>query len=151
MKKIIKKVLVILLTVFVGIQFIPTERNESEVILKSDFVKYYDAPNDIANILQTSCYDCHSNNTEYPWYNKIAPISWMLAEHVEEGKEEVNFSVFGDYSVKKQKSNLKSIVKHVNNGKMPLSSYTLIHSDAQLSDDEKNELETWLNELRDNL
>ena len=75
----------------------------------------------------------------------------MLAEHIEEGKEELNFSTFGDLSSRKQKSKLKSIIRHINNGEMPLSSYTLVHSDAILSNSEKDELDIWLNELRDNL
>tara|TARA_R110002072_G_scaffold238038_2_gene395437 strand:+ start:23553 stop:24008 length:456 start_codon:yes stop_codon:yes gene_type:complete len=151
MKKIIKKILLILLIAFVGIQFVPTDRNESDVVLESDFIKSQNVPDNLASLFQTSCYDCHSNNTKYPWYNRIAPVSWMLAEHIEEGKEELNFSTFGDLSSRKQKSKLKSIIRHINNGEMPLSSYTLVHSDAILSNSEKDELDIWLNELRDNL
>ncbi|MBL1279343.1 MAG: heme-binding domain-containing protein [Fluviicola sp.] len=151
MKKILKRTFLVLLIAFVGIQFIPTTRNISDVVLDSDFIKAHNAPENLATLLQTSCYDCHSDNTNYPWYNKIQPVAWMLEEHVEEGKEELNFSTFGDLSSRKQKSKLKSIIGHINNGEMPLSSYTLIHSDAILSESEKSELDTWLNNLRDNL
>jgi len=151
MKKILKRTFLVLLVALVGIQFIPTVRNVSDVDLDSDFIKTHKVPKNLATLLQTSCYDCHSNNTNYPWYNKIQPIAWMLEEHVEEGKKELNFSTFGDLSSRKQKSKLKSVIGHINNGEMPLSSYTLVHSDAILSNSEKDELDIWLNELRDNL
>ena len=151
MKKIIKKILLVLLIAFVGIQFVPTDRNESAIVSENDFIQFHKVPKNLANLLQNSCYDCHSNNTKYPWYNRIAPVNWMLAEHIQEGKKELNFSIFGALTPRKQKSKLKSIISHINNGEMPLSSYTLIHSEAILSKNEKSGLESWLNELRDNL
>lgn len=151
MKKLLKKVSIVLLIGFVGIQFIPTELNQSNEVLVSDFIQTFDAPENIAYMLQTSCYDCHSNNTKYPWYNKVQPVAMMLQSHVDEGKEELNFSEFGDLSSRRMKSKLKSIIEHINNGKMPLSSYTLIHRDAILSAENKIELEEWLTDIRDNL
>lgn len=149
--KILKSIGVILLVVIVGIQFIPKARNQSDEILSTDFIKTFNAPDNIGSLLKTSCYDCHSNNTNYPWYNKIQPVSWFLAIHIKVAKEELNFSEFGDYSSRKQKSKLKSIVSQIKDKEMPLSSYTIIHRDAILSESEKLELENWLNELRESL
>lgn len=149
--KILKSIGVILLVVIVGIQFIPKARNQSDEILSTDFIKTFNAPDNIGSLLKTSCYDCHSNNTNYPWYNKIQPISWFLEGHIEEAKEELNFSEFGAYSKRKQKTKLKSIASQIRDNEMPLSSYTLIHRDAQLSEIEKSLLENWVNDLRDSL
>lgn len=148
---ILKISIFILFVVFVGIQFIPTARNQSNEVLATDFIKSFNAPNNIESLLKTSCYDCHSNNTNYPWYNKIQPISWFLEGHIEEAKEELNFSEFGAYSKRKQKTKLKSIASQIRDNEMPLSSYTLIHRDAQLSEIEKSLLENWVNDLRDSL
>ena len=86
---VLKKIIFFLLIVFVGIQFIPTNRNQSDEILESDFSKTFNVPSNIQNLFKKSCYDCHSNNTSYPWYNKIQPASWFLEKHIKEGKETI--------------------------------------------------------------
>ena len=149
--KFYKKVLIVLLVAFVGIQFIPTNRNQSNEVLSSDISLTYDVPENIQSILKTSCYDCHSNNTEYPWYNKIQPISWLLEGHVEEGKSDLNFSEFGSYSIRRQKSKLRSMESQIEHDEMPLSSYTLMNRNAKISDQEKLLLIDWINNLRDSL
>ncbi len=152
MKRTLKKIILpILLIAFVGIQFIPTNRNQSDEILPSDITKVFEVPDNILQLLQNSCYDCHSNNTNYPWYNKIQPISWMLENHIQEGKEEVNFSRFGDYSTRKKKSKFKSIISQLKDGEMPLWSYTLIHRSAQLSEEERKMLVDWMQAQREAL
>ena len=149
--KWIKKIVVVVLVALVGIQFFPAKRNQDKTILNSDFTKIYDVPENIQNTLKTSCYDCHSNNTKYPWYNKIQPITWLLENHIAEGKAELNFSEFGFYSKRRKKNKLKSIASQVKDNEMPLSSYTLIHSDAKLSEKDKKEFITWIEKLKDNL
>ena len=131
--KILKIILLILLIVFVGIQFIPTKRNQSTDVPITDFMTVNTVPQNVSNALKTSCYDCHSNNTSYPWYNKVQPVAWILENHIEEGKAELNFSEWENYSERRKKSKLKSIVSQIEDGKMPLSSYTLLHGDAKLS------------------
>ncbi len=145
--RILKILGLVLLVGFVGIQFIPTKLNQSDYIPKSDFTEVFEVPENINTILQTSCYDCHSNNTDYPWYNRVQPFSWYLNDHIEKGKEELNFSEFGDYSSRRQRSKLRSISSQVEDGKMPLSSYTLIHWDAKLSYREKEEFITWTDSI----
>jgi len=149
-KKILKKIVIVLAVIFVGIQFVPTKRNQSTEVLDTDFITLFNAPDNIKTMLKTSCYDCHSNNTIYPWYNKIQPISYFLEGHIDEAKEELNFSKFGSYSKRKQKSKFKSLAKQVKKKEMPLPSYTLIHRDASLSDDQILEFTDWVYQLEPN-
>jgi hypothetical protein len=149
--KILRKVGLLLFIVFVGIQFIPTTRNESDKILDSDIIRTFNPSEKISNLLRNSCYDCHSNNTIYPWYNKLQPISWFLEGHIKEAKAELNFSEFGSYSNRKVKSKLKSIISQIKDDEMPLSSYTLMHPNAKLSESDKLILESWFKELKDSL
>ena len=145
--KFFKISLLVLLIVFVGIQFIPTKRNQSENVPKTDFIIVNNAPKNIKNTFQTSCYDCHSNNTSYPWYNKVQPVAWLLENHIEEGKAELNFSEWNNYSDRRKKSKLKSIISQIEDNKMPLSSYTIIHKNANLSIEQKNEIINWISKL----
>jgi hypothetical protein len=143
--KIFKIILLILVVVFVGIQFIPTKRNQSGSVPTTDFMVVNTVPQNIKNTLQTSCYDCHSNNTYYPWYNKVQPVAWFLEAHIEEGKAELNFNEWDTYSNRRKKSKLKSIVSQIEDEEMPLSSYTFIHGDANLSPQQKEEIINWVN------
>ncbi|MDD3722967.1 MAG: heme-binding domain-containing protein [Lutibacter sp.] len=145
--KVLKIILLIMLLVFVGIQFIPTNRNQSNIVPATDLMMVYNVPKKVEVIFKTSCYDCHSNNTVYPWYNKIQPISWMMQGHIKEGKTELNFSKFGSYSERKQKSKFKSILSQVKDGEMPLSSYELMHKNAKLSENDKKDIEDWVNKM----
>jgi len=151
MKKHIKKIGIIIVVLFIGIQFIPKNYNKSNKISTTDFITTFQTPKKIASQLKISCYDCHSNNTTYPWYHKIQPISLFVDHHIKEAKEELNFSEFGRYSKKKQKSKLKSIINEIKDDEMPLWSYTLIHRNAIISEKDKKKLEEWLTNLRDSL
>jgi hypothetical protein len=147
----LKGIGLVILIVLVGLQLFPTRTNQSKDISSTDFLLTYKVPENIGNILQTSCYNCHSNNTEYPWYSRVQPIGLLLESHINEGKIELNFSEFESYSVRKQKSKLKSMVNQVEKGEMPLSSYTFIHRGARLSQDSKKALVNYLNSLQDSL
>lgn len=146
-----KKIGFILLVVIAGIQLIPATRNQSDEVSEHDLINNFDVPENIQLILKKSCYDCHSNNTNYPWYNKVQPISWILENHINEGKAVLNFNDFGAYSNRKQKSKLKSIRNQIYDGEMPLYSYTLIHNNAKLSENEKNEIFNWVDKMYNNL
>lgn len=149
--KVVKKIALVLLVAFVGLQFIPTERNQSDSVPSTDFMLINNVPENIQNKLQVSCYDCHSNNTQYPWYNKIQPVAWFLEDHVKEGKAELNFNEWDSLSNRRKASKLKSIISQIEDDKMPLSSYTLIHRDAVFSDTEKQELIQWMTQLKDSI
>jgi len=142
---------IVILVALVGIQFIPTTRNQSSEVLDTDFIKVFSPPRKIENLLRVSCYDCHSNNTNYPWYNRIQPASWFMEGHINDAKEELNFSVFGDYSGRKKKSKLKSIMSQIDESEMPLSSYTMIHRNARLSEDQRQMFMEWVEKIRDDL
>ena len=99
MKKTLKWFFIVGLITLVGIQFIPADVNKQEVISSSDIRNVYDVPDNVMNILENSCYDCHSNNTNYPWYSLVQPIRLIMDHHIEEGKEELNFSeISADYN-----------------------------------------------------
>ena len=146
-----KRLILIVVIVLIGIQFIPTKRNTSTVLLETDISKSLSVPVEVQNIFKRSCYDCHSNNTNYPWYNKIQPISFLLENHIKKGKKELNFSKFGTYSKRKQKSKLKAIYNQIKDNEMPLWSYTLIHRDAKLSEKDRDLIKQWATKLLDSL
>lgn len=146
-----KKILLALFIVFIAMQFIRPAPNSSNTVQTADMVTHFNTPANIAGILKTSCYDCHSNNTRYPWYANVQPIGWLLANHVTDGKEELNFNEFTTYSKRRQLSKFKSIQNSVKDGSMPLSSYTLLHSDAKLSEESKTSLLQWTAKVIDSL
>ena len=149
--KIVKIIALVLLVAFVGIQFIPTERNQSYTVPETDFMLVHNVPETIQKKLQVSCYDCHSNNTQYPWYNKIQPVTWFLEDHIKEGKAELNFNEWDSLSSRRKSSKLRSIIKQIESGEMPLDSYTLIHKDAKFSEAEAEELINFITQLKDSL
>lgn len=147
----IKKILLAALIVFIAIQFIRPARNESGQPSPADISKIDSVPGNVQAILKTSCYDCHSNHTNYPWYSNIQPAGWWLASHIKEGKAELNFSEFGQYSIRRQRSKLFAIAKSIEDGTMPLPSYALVHSNSRLTTHEKALLINWANKTKDSL
>jgi len=149
--KIIKTSLLGLLVVFLVIQFIHPAKNVSAQANPQDIGALYPVPDSVKLVLQKACMDCHSNNTRYPWYNNIQPVAWWMNDHVTEGKRELNFSEFGVRTPEKQAKKLRKMAKEVQEGEMPLSSYTWIHKEAKLSEQEKNLLIGWANSLADKI
>ena len=152
MEQFIRKILVIGLIIFLLMQLYQPARNDySGQVLPTDVAKVYKVPPEVQATLTTSCYDCHSNNTVYPWYSYIQPARMLLDSHIEEGKGELNFSEFGSYSNRKQETKLKSIGSQVKSGEMPLDSYTLLHKDAELTTEKKRTLLNWIENIQDSL
>ncbi len=151
MRKIIKIVLIILLVAFISIQFIRPKKNASMEITENQITAKLPIPADVHQILKVSCYDCHTNNTYYPWYWQVQPVAWFLNDHINNGKRHLNFSEFATYSIRKQYKKLDEIGKEVKSGDMPLTSYTLIHSDAVLTAAQKMAIETWVNNSKKNM
>lgn len=152
MKSLLKALVVIGLVAAVAIQFIgrPDRTNPPEdpaLTLTSRVA----VPAGIQKVLDRSCGDCHSHRTRWPWYSSIAPVSWLVAQDVAEGREHLNFSVWGSYSLKRQAAKLEDISREVDKGEMPMKKYVLIHADAQLSEEEKDALCTWAETLSDSL
>jgi hypothetical protein len=143
-----KKVLIGLIVVLVGIQFIRPEKNEGVAETPQDVTHFVKVPASVMTTLKLACYDCHSNHTNYPWYANVSPVSLWLANHVEEGKDELNFSNFAQYEKKRMDHKLEELGEEVEEGHMPLQAYLLIHHDAKLSETQKQELVEWAKAAR---
>ncbi|MHA4808752.1 heme-binding domain-containing protein [Flavitalea flava] len=143
-----KKILLSFLVILILIQFIRPAENRSGSLSSNDITRRYPIPDTVLHILQRSCYDCHSNNTFYPWYNRIQPVAWYLQYHVDQGKWDLNFSEFGSYPAKKQAKKLKEITEQIKEDGMPLDSYLWIHGNARLTEGEKKQLMGWADSLK---
>jgi hypothetical protein len=143
MKKILKALLLVLIAVFVIIQFIRPTKNAGEEIASNQITAIHQVPENVQQILKVSCNDCHSNTTHYPWYSKIQPVAWFLADHIAEGKRELNFSTFANYPAYRRYKKFKEIGEQVRDGDMPLFSYTIPHRNAVLDSRQKLILENW--------
>jgi hypothetical protein len=146
----VKKILIGLLVVLIAIQFIKPTRNES-ANTTLDIATLYPMPDSVKTIVTKACADCHSNKTVYPWYASIQPLGFWLDHHVEEGKREINFNEFASYRIGRQNHKLKDVIEQVQEGEMPLSSYTLIHKNAVLTETEKNTLIHWCQNIMDTI
>lgn len=149
-KKYLKPALLGLLAIFILSQFIRPTKNQSND-LTNDISKKYPIPDSVQAILKVACYDCHSNYTVYPWYAEVQPVAAWLANHVEEGKEHLNFSNFTARRVAVQNHKFEEIIEMVKEGEMPLASYTWIHRDAILTGRQKQLLLDWAQANMDSL
>ncbi|KAA8473881.1 heme-binding protein [Arcticibacter tournemirensis] len=147
----VKKGFLFLSGVLVFIQFIQPVHNISVQAGPADISRIYPMPATVQGILKTSCYDCHSNNTNYPWYASIQPGGWWLDSHIKKGKQELNFNEFGNYSLRRQQSKLRAVSNSIKDGTMPISSYTLIHINAKLSKAERELILNWIAKTNDSL
>lgn len=147
----LKKILLALLVVFIAIQFFRPTKNLSAQVLPNDIRAIHTVPTPIDTILKKACNDCHSNNTRYPWYAEVQPVAWWLNDHINEGKHELNFNEFKTYSLRKQYNKLKETIDLVKKDEMPLSSYTIIHTDAKLDKPEKQQLISWAAAIMDTM
>ncbi|SNR39607.1 heme-binding domain-containing protein [Lutibacter flavus] len=142
-----KKVLLGIVVAIILIQVIRPEKNESNDETNA-ITAVMNVPATIQKIIKTSCADCHSNKTNYPWYSEIAPVSWYLASHVNDGKEHLNFSEWAAYN-KNQKSHIiKDLEEELEDHKMPLNSYLWIHKDAKLSAEQYQLMLNWVKTLK---
>ena len=120
-----------------AIQFVPIDRENPPVVAEIA------APAEVTAILERSCYDCHSNETRWPWYSRVAPASWLLAHDVEEGRERLNFSTWGRLPAHERAEEMEEIWEEVEEGEMPLWFYLPLHPEARLSADDRDVLERW--------
>ena len=143
-----KKILLTLIAVFIIIQFIKPDKNQSVADTPNDIFAHYQAPDSTRQLIRTACYNCHSNNTVYPWYSEVQPVAWWLSNHIKDAKAELNFSEFASYLPKKADHKLEEVVEMVKEGDMPLKSYSLVHKDSRLTDAQRVEITTWADQLR---
>lgn len=146
MRKFFRILLFSSLLVFIVIQFFQPDRNTSDEF-SNHILKIEKVPNNIKIVLENACLDCHSNQTNYSWYHKMAPVSWMVDKHIHEGKDELNFSNWGEFDIYDKIGILEEICQEVERKKMPLKSYTLIHRKAKLSEKQEAELCAWTEKL----
>ena len=151
LKKILKRTFQILLLAFIVIQFFRPAKNKAEAVSNNDISKLYPVPEDVQTVLKTSCYDCHSNNTVYPWYAQVQPVAWWLNSHIQDGKKDLNFSEFASYRIRRQYKKLEEINELVKKNEMPLDSYLWIHKDSKLNEQQKLTLATWVQTVRDTI
>lgn len=143
-----KKIGFALIGVLVIMQFLHPTKNSSDTTSANEISAHYQVPENIQALLKSSCYDCHSNNTVYPWYTNIQPIGWWLQSHVNDGKRHLNFSEFASYPEKKAKHKFEEIEDAMTNGWMPLKPYTLAHSEARLSPEQYKAMALWAGALK---
>jgi Haem-binding domain len=144
----LKRILLIFLLILLAIQFIRPAKNIHRGPQPGDISTVYAVPANVDSILVKACNDCHSNNTRYPWYNNVQPVAWFLDNHVRDGKRSLNLNEFATYTAARKYDKITEVKKHIDEGEMPLSSYTLIHRDADLADTEKDELIAWSEGIR---
>ncbi|WP_054851429.1 heme-binding domain-containing protein [Olleya sp. ITB9] len=146
--KILKKLGLLILILFVIAQFFSPEKNEGNTEDLTAFLTETKPSPEVQKILETTCFDCHSSHTNYPWYDKITPVNYWLAEHVEDGRKHLDFSKWSDYSVKRKDHKFEEIAEEVEEHKMPLPSYTWTHSEANLTQDQIKAIVDWVNQVR---
>lgn len=147
-KKLIKRIGLVLLVALVIAQFFGPEKNNGDIASVETFIADTNPPEDVHAILKSACFDCHSDHTRYPWYNNITPVNYWLAEHVKDGKKHFNVSKWNDYSDKKKDHKLEELAEEVEEGHMPLPSYTWTHNDAKLSKEQIEAVESWVRTAR---
>ncbi|GEC77685.1 heme-binding domain-containing protein [Flavobacterium aquatile] len=148
--KRIKKIAITFFLVFIAIQFYQPKQNVSSSFdIGKNFANNYKVPPTVLSSLQKACYDCHSNNTKYLWYDYVQPARMFVEAHISDGKKELNFNEFGSYSNRKQQSKLEAISKQIKSGEMPLSSYTLLHHDAVLTETQKQAIIQWIESINE--
>jgi len=146
--KIVKKILLLLLVVLVISQFFGPEKNQGDITDRNAFIAETKPSKEVQIIFETTCFDCHSSVTKYPWYDKITPVNYWLASHVGEGKEHFNISEWETYSIKKKDHKLDELIEEVEEKEMPLNSYTWTHQDANLSDAQIEAIIEWAKKVR---
>lgn len=144
-----KKVFFLLVLAFALLQFFQIDKTNPPVDKNMDFLTIKKTPEDIAQLIKTSCYDCHSNETVYPWYANVQPFGWFLKDHIDEGRRELNFSTFATYEPLRQAKKLNKAAKEVKEGEMPLESYLLMHKEAKLNQEQKELLVTYFLTMKD--
>ncbi len=142
-----RKIIALIILVLLAIQFFRIDKTNPPSVLSQDFIYLTDPSAEVATLLKTACYDCHSNQTRYPWYTNVAPVSWLIKGHINEAREYMNFSEWGTYPPEKRKQRLIKCLEEVGEGEMPLFSYTLINGEAKLNPAQQTVLTAWFKQL----
>ena len=141
--KVLKKIGVVLVIILIVAQFFGPEKNDGNIDTVNAFIAETNPPKNVLNIMQTSCFDCHSSKTNYPWYSAITPVNYWLDEHVKDGKKHLDFSKWSEYSLKKKEHKMDELHEEVAEGEMPLNSYTWTHAEANLTQEQVDAIVAW--------
>lgn len=142
-----KKIILWIAVIFLGMQLIPVDRANKPVSKKTNFVDIYKTPDSIKLILQNACYDCHSNETRYPKYAYVAPISWLIKDHINDGRAHLNFSEWGSYGKELKENAMEKAAATVKSYEMPLPAYVSYHPKANLTTKQRKILEAYFSHL----
>jgi hypothetical protein len=143
MRLLLKILLFTLIVAIVALQFFQPEKNLSSDS-KNLILNHEQIPENVQQILKNACFDCHSDNTNYLWYHKISPVSWLVNKHVVDGKDELNFSEWGKSDDYDKIGDLEDIKQELEQKTMPIKQYTVMHKEARLSDDERDAVFAWI-------
>ena len=143
-----KKVGLIVAILLIIAQFFRPEKNKGDATLVKAFLEDTQPPAPVKTILEETCFDCHSSDTRYPWYNAITPINYWLNDHITHGSKHLNFSKWEKYGLKRKDHKLEEIIEMVKEREMPLSSYTWTHGNANLSGEQIDQVITWAKQVR---
>lgn len=146
-----KKIVLALIVVFVAMQAFRIDKTTKPVDVNTDFISVTAANAEVAQLLKTACYDCHSEQPVYPWYTNIAPVSWWVKHHINEGSHHLNFSIWGTYKDKRKHHKLEECIEMVEEAEMPLNSYTWMHKEAKLTDAQRETLVAYFKGLKENM
>jgi cbb3-type cytochrome oxidase cytochrome c subunit len=146
----LKNISIVFVFILLMIQSIQIDKTIQAVNPVTDFISVTAANTDVAGFLKTACYDCHSNQPTYPWYTNVAPVSWWIKYHINEGSQHLNFSIWSTYSEKRKNHKLEECIEMIEEGEMPMYSYTVMHKEAKLSDSQKLQLVEFFKALKGN-
>jgi hypothetical protein len=149
--KFLRRAFFFVVAVFIVLQFFRPAKNHWAGADGNEIQKHFLVPADVQEVLRNSCYDCHSNNTHYPWYAEVQPVGWLLANDIQEGKSELNFDEFGSYRAMRKYRKFKEIQDQVDRREMPMPSYVMMHGKAELTEETKALLINWTTAMRDSM
>ena len=141
----------LILAIVVVLQFIPVKRTNPAVIADKDLINVTHPDKEVADLIKAACYDCHSHETVWPWYSYVAPVSWVVSNHVVDARDELNFSEWTDYDAEKMDHKLEECEEALTEGWMPDESYLRMHEEAKLTDEQRKLLIKFFVELRGSL
>jgi hypothetical protein len=149
--KTAKRIALVLAGLVLVLQFIRPTKNIAESPQTIDISTTLSVPPDVLSMLHTSCYDCHSNTTQYPWYAEVQPVGWLLNYDIQQGKRHLNLSEFATYPLRRQFIKLQQIGEQVDGEEMPLPKYLIMHAEAKLSPEQRERLVAWINAAIDSM
>lgn len=144
-------VFIVILLLIIGIQFIPIDKPEVIADNPNDLISNNEIPEHVVSILKNACYDCHSNETKYPWYSYVYPVKVPIYKHIYQGRDDLNFSDWESHKKLDKLTILEEISSEVSSGEMPLEPYTRLHGDAKLTDEQVQKLVSWTEEFAESL